>query len=194
MQVRATQSRERVKGETPLWGQGAKPLGFPFISHRMGRRKRPTACAWFRRKHVSEEKGRVAAAAAGAGGTDAVLCRPVFRGHLFVADGRVVREPVRRAGELRADAAEQHVPAGTEEHMGIVTAVRAGDLAAGVPAGGNAQNAQRPLNGIPKHSAAAIPDAVLCHAADLDADVRLRRRHQPHGDGAGDGARAVAGG
>ena len=50
------------------------------------------------------------------------------------------------------------------------------------------------LKVIPIPSASAVPDAVLCYAADLYADVRLRRRHQPHGDGAGDGARAVAGG
>ena len=29
MSVSPTQSRERVKGRSPLWGQGAKPLGFP---------------------------------------------------------------------------------------------------------------------------------------------------------------------
>ncbi len=28
------QSRERVKGGTPLWGQGATPLGFPPINTR----------------------------------------------------------------------------------------------------------------------------------------------------------------
>ena len=29
MKVRPTQSRERVKGRSPLWGQGAAPLGIP---------------------------------------------------------------------------------------------------------------------------------------------------------------------
>ena len=34
MKVRPTQSRERVKGRSPLWGQGAAPLGFPPINTR----------------------------------------------------------------------------------------------------------------------------------------------------------------